>query len=68
MNVPVNLIGPEKWTAEKRILLSVIVADPEQFFANVKRQFMEHTEDHGARVIYTNDIAVFLNTAISFVV
>ena len=29
---------------------------------------MEHTEDHGARVIYTNDIAVFLNTAISFVV
>ena len=33
-NFPVNLIGPDKHTAEKLILISVTVAAPETFFAN----------------------------------
>ena len=32
-NVPVKLIVPDKCTAEKRILLSVIIAAPEPIFA-----------------------------------
>ena len=30
---------------------------------NLKHQFMSHTSDCGTRLLWTNDIAVFLNTA-----
>ena len=36
----------------------------ENNYTNVKHQFMAHTAVCGTRLIYTNDIAVFQNTAI----